>query len=62
MLDARLKNLFCKQYFFSDFTELVGIGSFFQFLNLYTQSIGLPGRVISRRKAATYTQDNKNTE
>jgi hypothetical protein len=38
----------------------VGPWPLFQFLNLYTQSLGLLGRGISLRKAATYTQDSTN--
>jgi hypothetical protein len=37
------------------------LGRFFSFL-IYTQSVRLLGRGISRRKAATYTQNNINTE
>jgi hypothetical protein len=36
--------------------NLLGLGRFFSFL-IYTQSVGLLGRAISRRKAATYTQN-----
>jgi hypothetical protein len=39
---------------------LLGLGRFFSFL-VYMQSAGLLGREISRRKAATYTQ-NKRTQ
>jgi hypothetical protein len=30
--------------------------------SIFTLTVGLLGRVISRRKAPTYTQDNTNTE
>jgi hypothetical protein len=42
-------------------TALWTLAAFFSFL-IYTQSVGLFGRGISRRKAATYTQNNTNTE
>jgi hypothetical protein len=42
-------------------TALVDLGRFFSFL-IYTQSTGLLGRGISRRKAATYIQNNTNIE
>jgi hypothetical protein len=47
--------------FFYGPTALVGLGRFFSSL-IYTQSVGLVGRVIARRKAVTCTQDNTNTE
>jgi hypothetical protein len=37
------------------------VGRFFSFL-LYTRSVGLLGWGSARRKAATYTQKNTNTE
>jgi hypothetical protein len=41
----------------------VGPWSFFQFLDFFTQLVGLLGRGGSaRRKAATYTQDSKDIE
>jgi hypothetical protein len=33
-----------------------------QFRDLFKQSVGLLGRGSARRKAATYTQNNRNTE
>jgi hypothetical protein len=39
----------------------VDLGCFFSFL-ICTQSVGLLGRGTSRRKDATYTQNNTNTE
>jgi hypothetical protein len=38
----------------------VGPWPLLQFCNLFTPTVGLLGRVMSRRKAATYTQDNTN--
>jgi hypothetical protein len=40
---------------------LVDLGRFFSFL-IYTQSVGLLGRGSARRKNATYTHNNTNTE
>jgi hypothetical protein len=40
---------------------IVDLAHFFSFF-IYTQSVGLLGRRSARRKAATYTQDNTNTE
>jgi hypothetical protein len=37
------------------------LGSFFSIL-IYTQTVGQFGRGSARRKAATYTQNNTNTE
>jgi hypothetical protein len=42
-------------------TALVELGRFFSFL-ICTQSVGLSVRGSARRKAATYTQGNTNTE
>jgi hypothetical protein len=40
----------------------VGPWPLFRFLDLFTQSVRLFGRVSVCRKAATYTQDNSSTE
>jgi hypothetical protein len=40
----------------------VGPWPLLQFRNLFTQTVGLLGRRSARRKVATYTQDNINTE
>jgi hypothetical protein len=50
--------LFIYLWLYSPFYDLGRLCSFFMF----TQSVGLPGRAISRRKAATCTQDSTNTE
>jgi hypothetical protein len=42
-------------------TVPVDLGRFFSFL-IYTQTVGLLGRGSARRKAATYTQNNTNSE
>jgi hypothetical protein len=42
-------------------TVLVDLGRFLSLL-IYIQSVGLLGWGSARRKAATYTQDNTNTE
>jgi hypothetical protein len=42
-------------------TALVNSRRFLSFVNC-TQSVGLLGRAISRRKVSTYTQNNTNTE
>jgi hypothetical protein len=44
-----------------DSTVLVDLGRFFSFLS-HKQSVRLLGRGSVRRKAATYTQNNTNTE
>jgi hypothetical protein len=43
------------------YSPLLGLDRFFSFL-IYIQSVGLLGRGSARRKAATYTQNNTNTE
>jgi hypothetical protein len=40
----------------------VGPWLLLQFHNLFTQTVRLLGQVISRPKAAIYTQDNTNTD
>jgi hypothetical protein len=42
-------------------TALVDLGCFFSFL-IFTQSVVLLGRGSAGRKAATYAQNNTNTE
>jgi hypothetical protein len=42
-------------------TALVGLGRLFSFL-IHTQSVALLGGESASRKAATYTQNNTNTE
>jgi hypothetical protein len=42
-------------------TALVDLDRFFSFL-IYTQSVDFSDGWSARRKAATYTQDNTNTE
>jgi hypothetical protein len=37
------------------YSPLLDLGRFLQFLDLFTQSVGLLGRGSVRRKAATYT-------
>jgi hypothetical protein len=44
------------------YRPLLGLGRFFSVLIFLTQSVGLLGRGSAHRKAATYTQDNKDTE
>jgi hypothetical protein len=43
------------------YSPLLGLGRFVSFL-IYTQTVGLLGRETARRKAATYAQNNINTE
>jgi hypothetical protein len=40
----------------------VGLWPLFPFLDLFTQSVGLPGRGSARREAASCKQDSTNTE
>jgi hypothetical protein len=44
------------------YNPFVGPWPLFQFLDVYTQSVGLLGRGSARRKAATCTHDSTNTE
>jgi hypothetical protein len=44
------------------YSPLLGPALFFSFVIFFTQSVRLVGREISRLKAATYTQDNTNTD
>jgi hypothetical protein len=44
------------------YSTLLGPGLLFIFVIIFAQTVGFLGRMISPRKAATYTPDNTNTE
>jgi hypothetical protein len=49
-------------YYYYGFTALCWALAAFTVSLFYTQSVGLLGRGSARRRAATYTQGNTNTE